>query len=183
MNKIQKELKNRLTLKSVKTMLGTDGNIITCSVYFDGKRIANYSHDGRGGMGQTFPLPKKVKGKNDYTFNSNKIKELETLISKLPSVKSDFGDHDLKPDIDWVIEDLIGYMELEKNCKKGICFGKNERDNVFGLPFPRSYQIVTFRGVRDLSKINPTQLKNTVAKIKKESLKKGEIILNTNLPK
>jgi len=98
-------------------------------------------------------------------------------------VKSDLNEHFLDIDIDWVvIEELVEYSKFEKLMKKAILFGKDEKSNVFGLSFPMEYQIIRLKGINDLAKLNPVQLKNEVEKIKKE-LQKDEIIFNTNLPK
>jgi hypothetical protein len=178
MNKFQKELKDRVTIKSVKTMQGRESMAITCNVFLDNKKVAFYSNSGNGGEGMLDAYD--VKG--DYKPNREKIKEIEKLISNLPKVKSDISDHFLDIDIDWVVEELVEYSNFEKQMKKAILFGKDEKSNVFGLSFPMEYQIIRFKGINDLTKVNPVQLKNEVEKIKKE-LKKDEIIFNTNLPK
>jgi hypothetical protein len=178
MKKFQKELKDRVTIKSVKTMNGREGMAINCNVFLDNKKVAIYHNSGNGGEGMLDAIA--VKG--DWKPNREKIKEIEKLISKLPKVKSDLNEHFLDIDIDWVIEELVEYSKFEKLMKKAILFGKDEKSNVFGLSFPMEYQIIRFKGINDLAKLNPVQLKNEVEKIKKE-LQKDEIIFNTNLPK
>lgn len=177
MNQAQKELKNRVTIKSVRTMQGRDGIAINCDVLLDNKKVASYHNSGDGGCG----LLNAYAIKEDYKPNREKIKEIETLISKLPKVKSEFSnDVYLDIDIDWVIEELVEYAKFEKQMKKAILFGKDEKSDVFGLSFPVQYQIIRWKGINDISKLNPAHLKTEVDNVKKE-LKEGEIIFNTNL--
>ena len=54
---------------------------------------------------------------------------------------------------------------------------------MFGIVLPKEYRYITFKGVRSLAKLDPIKLKASVERIKKNSLNKNEVILNTNLPK
>lgn len=179
MNQAQSDLKNRVTIKSVKTMQGRDGMAINCDVFLDNKKVGFYRNSGNGGMGSL----DAYSIKEDYKPNREKIKEINVLISKLPKVKSGYlNDVLLDIDIDWVIEELVEYSKFEKLMKKAILFGKDEKSNVFGLSFPNQYKIVSWKGITDINKLNTIQLKNEIEKVKK-SLKEGEVIFNTNLPK
>ena len=182
MTNAQKELHKRLKIKSVKTMMGRDGMAINCNIFLDNKKVAFYRQDGNGGEGMVDAYPTKVKGKDDWTLNRNKLKEIDSLLKKLPKIKLELSGNEFTPDMDWVVEELVEYSQLEKAMKKAICFGKNEKSNVFGFTFPNSYQMVSWKGISNLNKLSPTVIKSEVAKLKKE-LKKDEIILNTNLPK
>lgn len=172
MNKIQKELLSRMEIKSVKTMMGRDGYAINCNVFLDKKKIATYRNDGNGGCGSidAIKLTDKVK-----------VKELETLISKLPKVKSDLGAKNsfLTIDIDWVIEEMIEIKDVEKHLKKSFVIGVAETSDVFSMVIPKgNFSIVAYKNIRDLSKLPKDFHSKEVARITK-SLKKDETLFNT----
>jgi len=116
--------------------------------------------------------------KGDYTLNRNKVKEIETLISKLPKIKSDLdSDATLDANIDWIVEELIEMKNFEKMLKKSICFGVDTKSDCLGVSLPISYKSIGFKKINDLKKLNPTQLKKQITRVENE-LKKNEIIFN-----
>ena len=172
MNKIQKELLARMEIKSVKTMMGRDGYAINCNVFLDKKKIATYRNDGNGGGGSIDAIK---------LTDNVKIKELETLISKLPKVKSDLGAKTLflTIDIDWVIDEMITIKDVEKHLKKSFVIGVAKTTDVFGKIIPKgNFSVVAYKKIRDLSKLPKDFYIKEVARISK-SLKKDETLFNT----
>ena len=173
MTKSQKEVLDRITIKSVKTMNGLDGTIIDCNIYLDNKKVANYHNDGCGGEGVVHAFPIK----KDYKINREKLNEINTLIDKLPKVKSEISGGTLDPDIDWVVEELVELKNFEKNLRKSICFGVDEKSDVLGISLPYSYRSISYKKISNLNKLKPEFLKKEFLRIEKE-LSENEVIFN-----
>jgi len=172
----QKEFLKRVEIKNIKTMEGRDGLAINCTIYLDGKKIAHYRHDGNGGCAfiDAYPI------KEDYKPNRKKLAEINELVSKFPKVDSEFSDDGLVVDLDWCVQDLVEYKKIEKNMKKSILIGISSK-NVLGQNVPdSSYQVLSWKGISNLNQIKSEQLQKVIENTRK-TLKKGEVIFNTNL--
>ena len=174
MTKSQKEVLDRITIKSVKTMDGLDGTIIDCNIFLDNKKVVNYHNDGRGGCGMTHIFP--IKG--DYEVNRKKLSQIENLISKLPKINSSIlEDTFLDADLDWIVEELVELKNFEKYLKKGICYGEIDKTDCLGLSIPKSYQMISYKKINNLNKLNLDFLKKEFLRIESQ-LEDGQVIFN-----
>lgn len=163
-----------ITLKNIKYFpsMSEETNCFQADIYINGKKSGYAENQGHGG---------------NTSYHANEgcrdiIKQAEEYCKTLPAHKASFGDIeiDLEFFIDLLLDDHIKEKEtkkvakqLEKDSKKGICFGENGY----------SYRIFYWKNYTLEQMINTPvgkmQIQQAIAKIKKE----GGNILNTNIPK
>lgn len=156
---------NKIQLKSIKfsESMSEETNAFTANLWFNKKKIAYVKNDGHGGS--TFV--------HSYPGCQDEFNKCLEFCKTLPPVY-DFSKECL---IDELVDELFeSWLEsrelkkLERNFKKGICYGTNF-----------SYNIITWKGHTIETILNNPKGKEVLKNKVKELRKKGETILNTNL--
>ncbi len=113
----------KIEIKSLKTCQGREGTAYSCTVYVDGKKVANARQDGNGGM---LWIDWSISNEPGY---NNPVKErLQIYCNAQPDRVHSAGAHTFstKIDIETLIEDavdaLIQERQLRKWCKAKVVF-------------------------------------------------------------
>jgi O-succinylbenzoate synthase len=145
---------------------GPDGRF-DLDLWINGVKCMKVIEEGNGGEMDFEP----------FTHNNPKadlikanIALLEAHIKSLPKIKSSIDEHEFPMDMGMFIEELINKQKREKDYAKGICFGK---------PDAHSFQMVSWKG-KKLAQIDKISLQRAIDDVRREHLKAGEVILNTN---
>lgn len=152
----------KVELKNIKhcANLSEETNAFTANVYVDGKKVAYAKNDGQGGETIIHPF----EGKRD------ELVKIEKYFKELKSTLEDKVDNLIYTDL--LNKDKAKQQKaLDKNMIKGICFG-----GIF------EYKIISWKNYT-LSELLPTPVgKELIRRTLIDLQKKGENILNTNIP-
>ena len=152
----------------------------TADVYVNGTKTAYAKNDGHGGC--TFY--------NSYENKRELLRQAEAFAQSLPSTTETFGETTitLESNLERMIDDVI-YKASNK--KENAKFQKEllkatETAIVFGVPNSGSFRSIPFQGNPKLAKMMLTEegreaIQSLVLRIKGQ-LKKGEVIINKNIP-
>ena len=165
----------KIELKKIQhyEKLSEETNCFTASLYIDGKCVATVKNNGCGGETYIYPLAGKQDVVNDaYQYFQNQ-----------PKKKFEDSEYELQPTLDNHIDELVYQFllnkdigkqkkRLQKDMQKSLCYGKLE-----------SYYTCTWKGYDIEKLLSIPHGKITITNKIKELTKKGETILNTNIPK
>lgn len=115
-----------ITVKSVKTMQGTDGLAFSTTIAINGRSFAIAHDSGRGGCVDICLLGEITKGKDGYKnsktreVNRTILKGVEIQLEDEPSftVQGEFGDLHYDPSLEDVINALIDQHEAIADIRK-----------------------------------------------------------------
>lgn len=166
----------KFELKNVKHFEGHDGMTgLNADLYIDGVKCLHVHDSAFGGCFDYY----------DYSHNAKDPEKIKSLIKKfddhlatLPKENHTFGGKTIQITIDrdWMITKLEEEWAKAKTMKK---MQRQMADKILvGLPNADSYSYYPFK--IPLAKIPQGQLQAAIVRIKGK-LKKGEVILNTNL--
>ena len=174
--------KPTVVLKSLKTFIGMEGHGFNADVWINGVKCMLAIDSANGGCYEY----------QDYAYKSPKadvikanIKLLEDYIASLPEYPLEFDgkayERDgkvvmMKPDMDSFINDLVIALEVAKEEKKKLNLMK--RAILVGLPDAKEYSYYNYK--RELSAVPSPILQQHIDGYRTK-LRKGEVILNTNL--
>jgi hypothetical protein len=151
----------KIELKSFKDFVGREGLGFSAKLYLNGKLSAYVLDDANGGEIH-YDIVQNAEAKKLFEeFKAYARKEH-------PSTYESCSMHHA---INVAIDKIYWLKDIKKYQTKSICIGK---------PYDAKFRYYTFPV--SLTKINKINLQTEVNKIKKK-LKKGEVILNTNLKK
>ena len=171
----------KIEIKNIKinTAFSEETICFTADVYVNGTKTAYAKNDGHGGC--TFY--------NSYENKRELLRQAEAFAQSLPSTTETFGETTitLESNLERMIDDVI---YKASNDKENAKFQKKilkatETAIVYGVPNSGSFSSVGFQGKPKLSDVMKTPngraaIQSLVLRIKGE-LKKGEVILNTNI--
>ena len=160
----------KIEIKNIKinTAFSEETICFKADVYVNGVKTAYASNDGHGGC--TFY--------NAYENKRELLREAEAYVKSLPN----------KITLEYMIDDIIDEVfnkkeraKFEKKIQKAT-----ETAVVYGVPNSGSFQSIGFKGKLKFADLMKTPqgrdaISRLVNRIKGE-LKKGEVILNTNIP-
>jgi hypothetical protein len=162
-----KNLKINLTFSEETTMFKAD-------IYANGVRIGYAENDGHGGPTNCQP----------YVNTRKEFKEAEDYCLSLPKIKWELGgkEYDIKSNLEHVVDDIVEKevqkkemekfkKKMAKDMNKGILTGDEIR-----------YTTIWWKGQTIESMLATPQGRMTLQVKIKALRKKGENILNTNLP-
>ena len=164
-------MNQRVSLKNIKfsEFMSEETNCFKSDIYFDGKKVAYCSNDGRGGS--TYCTP--------YQGQKELFNEMLDYCNSLPDII--YQGITLKSDLELVVDELFEEFlkakdekKFEKNFDKGICYGTKEQYAI--LTFKRGGKSIT---IKDIMKSEDG--KAHLTKTCKQLVKDGHTILNTNI--
>jgi hypothetical protein len=158
-------MKIELKKISFSERMSEETNCFVADLYINGKRVGECKNDGRGGCTNYYGTEK---------YHSDIIKEAEAYCKTLPKVK--YGDMEWEQSLEGVIDQLLeDYLKAKEEKKKANLMKKAI---LVGDPNGNGYAYYRYKvELRTLPKaVLQKHLDGYRAK-----LKKGEVILNTNL--
>ena len=174
--------KPTVVLKSIKTFMGMEGHGFNADVWINGVKCMLAIDSANGGCYEY----------QSYAYNSPKAKQiqdntklLEDYIASLPEEPLMIGDEPykqdgkvvmMKPDMDGFINELMIAHEKAKEEKKKLNLMK--RAILIGEPDANEYSYYNYK--KSLSTVPAPILQKHIDGYRAK-LKKGEVILNTNL--
>lgn len=162
--------KLRFEIKNVKTFEGEEGMGLVCDLFINGTKCCHCIDSAYGGemdvrnVSNSDKVKDLVKQMNDYCNNQPKIKH---------------HDFEFPYTIECLINDLYNDKQIEK--AKNQMLKKQENAIIVGKKgdyFDYAY----FSSKKPLKEIPTRILQDIIDKQVKPRLKKGQIILNTNIP-
>lgn len=162
-----------ITLKKVKIFEGMEGTGLNAEVFVDGVNVCFAIDEGCGGE-MIFRVHDKAK-----------MKELEDYAKSLPKEPLMNGDKPYERDgkvvmLQQTVEDLVNkaFNDIEKDKLKKKFEKKMNTCILVGVPGDSKYGEYNFK--KPLSSFPKGELQAAILRIKTQ-LKKGEVILNTNI--
>ena len=157
----------KIEIKNVQfsEALSEETNAFTANLYINGKKVGYCKNQGHGGC-------------TDYRADSPEYRQIiadaEAYCKTLPKVK--FKTSEWDQSLEWVIDMLMEDWLKAKEKKKEM--RQMAKAILVGVPNAHTYSIYKFKV--PLTQIPKLQLEMAIMRIKGD-LKKGEVILNTNL--
>lgn len=143
----------KIELKNVKTFeaMSEETLAYVCDIFVDGVKAGYVKNDGHGGCSNY----NAYEGKRDLLFSAVKTFESGTEFEYW---------------IDGQVEDIHSQKQIDKSCKKGICYGKNEY-----------YEMVHWVGQNIEKMLSTEKGREAVQKACDKIKANGQTILNKNL--
>jgi hypothetical protein len=174
--------KPTVVLKSLKTFIGMEGHGFNVDVWINGVKCMLAIDSAQGGCYEYQSYG--YKNPKGLQIEAN-TKLLEDYIASLPESPLMIGDEPyerdgkvvmMKPDMDGFINDLVIALEVAKEEKKTLNLMK--RAILVGMPNSKEYAYYNYK--KALSTVPSPILQGHIDGYRAK-LKKGEVILNTNL--
>lgn len=170
------------SLKGVKTMRGHDGQQLSCSLMYKGKKVADFHDDGWGGPANIeyvdqAELLKVLDERQTAEFMlANGWEFMETVDKFTLDDKAQYVIDELFNEQQRIKEEANFKKKMQKAYAKHICWGVPGTGEYAygGWKIPLAEVVANPKGGVQL-------VQNYIDKIKKERLKPGEVILNDNL--
>ena len=155
------------TVKNVKMMDGHDGNIIRCTLYRDGVKVATCFNDGNGGEMDIdwvdrqaprvdinvtisdYDAPKDEDGNRPEKAHTYRGTPEEKLLAEFANAQTEVSEYGsgkmvLRKDAGWVVEDLCLAFERAKRMKNKtgfILLDKNGREVEYTMNAPYTPEV------------------------------------------
>jgi len=165
----------KLELKNIKTFRGREGYGLNADLLVNGQKVCFVRDAGDGGC-----FDYDICGDTDEERKTNRatLQLVEGYAKSLPKRLYGGGmEGEFQPDLETLINDLFEEKEGDKEKKKMI--KKMANTLMWGVPNDTTYKQVKFK--MNFVPAHRVQLQKYIDEKVKPTLKKGEVIFNTNL--
>jgi hypothetical protein len=175
------------TVKNVKSWMGRDGVGTTCTLYRDGKKVADCRDDGNGGQMDIdwadykaprvainttildYDSPKESRKEKEWTYNGTPEEKLLAEYANGQTYVSEYGDNmTMRKDSGWIVSDLCDAKDREKEAKRRAKALKT-----------KTLFVLNVKGVETEYSINAPYTPEMKARLEKENGTKLVRIVNT----